>query len=345
MKKRHIYNWIPTAVGLFTLILLMAGCTGGTSLRHLPPLQPNVPGKLGVPSGLPKGMVAVVPPMNESGEIDESALGETLEGLLKDENNCVFFVEKNEVGPNASPEEAALAFELTPEQHDKVMEIALEKYESDTVASKMAILTLGRDNLRKPKYTMIRDGITLTVTYWRDADLNRKFNRGNATSVFYQSEALHQGDKTDVFYIEIANHRNSKLLFNVRKWSIEDSNDNFYSGMNFKDLKERLTMMSRVGGLAVKNGLVQAKEILLEKQMARMEDGVSEMKDGEPGTMAGFAAFRQVKMNGKSVIQKILIEKAPPPDQPAGRFQLASFEFPYFHHRGIREMQPPPMRY
>ena len=152
------------------------------------------------------------------------------------------------------------------------MEIALKTYESDTASSKMAILTLGRDELQKPTYTMIRDGITLHVTYWRDHDLNRKFNRGNSTSVFYQSEALHQGDKTDVFYVEIINNRSSKLLFDVRKWSIEDSNDNFYSGMNFDDLRERMTMMSRVGGLSMKNGLNKAKEILLEKQMSRLED-------------------------------------------------------------------------
>ena len=343
MRRR--YSWIPTVVGLFLLILLVVGCTGGTSLRHLPPLQPNVPGKLDVPGTLPKGMVALVPPMTESGEIDEVAFIEALEELQKDENNCVFFKETNEVEPNVSPEEAALAFELTPEQHDKMMEIALKTYESDTVNSKMAILTLGKDKSQKPKYTMIRDGITLTVTYWRDADLNRKFNRGNSTSVFYQSEALHQGDKTDVFYVDIVNNRNSKLIFDVRKWSIEDSNDNFYSGMNFDDLRERMTMMSRVGGLAMKNGLNKAKLILLEKQMARMEDGVSGMKDGEPGTMAGFVAFRQVKKNGKSVVQKIKIEKAPPPDQPAGRFQIVMFEFPYFHDRGIREMQPPAMKY
>jgi len=345
MRIRYSCNWIPTVVSLFLLILLVAGCGGGTSLRHLPPLQPNVPGKLDVPGVLPKGMVALTPPINEAGEIDEAAFIEALEELQVDENNCVFLMERNEVGANVTPEEAALAFEFTSEQHDKVMEIALKTYESDTASSKMAILTLGRDELQKPRYTMIRDGITLHVTYWRDHDLNRKFNRGNSTSVFYQSEALHQGDKTDVFYVEIINNRSSKLLFDVRKWSIEDSNDNFYSGMNFDDLRERMTMMSRVGGLSMKNGLNKAKEILLEKQMARLEDGISGMTDGEPGTMEGFVAFRQVKKNGKSVIQKIKIEKAPPPDQPAGRFQIVMFEFPYFHHRGIREMQPPAMKY
>ena len=345
MKRRHSYNWVPTVVGLFLLILLVAGCTGGTSLRHLPPLQPNVPGKLDVPGSLPKGMVGLIPPTNESGEIDEAAFSQALEDLQKDENNCVFIIEKNEVGPNVSPEEASLAFEFTPEQHDKIMEIALETYESDTVNSKMAILILGQDELRKPQYTMMKDGITLIVTYWRDADLNRKFNRGNSTSVFYQTEALHQGDKTDVFYIEVTNRRSSKIIFDVQKWSLEDANDNFYSGMNFEDLRERMTMMSRVGGLSMKNGLNKAKEILLEKQMSRISDGISGMKDGEPGIMAGFVAFRQAKKNAKSLVQKIIFQKAPPPDQPAGRYQAASFEFPYFHDRGIREMQPPPMKY
>ena len=85
MRRR--YSWIPTVVGLFLLILLVVGCTGGTSLRHLPPLQPNVPGKLDVPGTLPKGMVVLVPPMTESGEIDEVAFIEALEELQKDENN------------------------------------------------------------------------------------------------------------------------------------------------------------------------------------------------------------------------------------------------------------------
>ena len=38
-----------------------------------------------------------------------------------------------------------------------------------------------------------------------------------------------------------------------------------YGGHNYEDLEERLMMMSRIGGLLVKNGLAKAREILLEK--------------------------------------------------------------------------------
>ena len=53
---------------------------------------------------------------------------------------------------------------------------------------------------------MTKDNITVQIVYWRRADLDRKYNRGNAFSPFYETEALHQGDKTDVFYVKVTNN-------------------------------------------------------------------------------------------------------------------------------------------
>ena len=60
---------------------------------------------------------------------------------------------------------------------------------------------------RQPILTKTEDGITVSIAYWRRPDLDRKYNRGNAFSPFYETEALHQGDKTDVFYVKITNNR------------------------------------------------------------------------------------------------------------------------------------------
>ena len=98
-------------------------------------------------------------------------------------------------------------------------------------------------------------------------------------------------------------------------------------------------MMSRIGGIMVKNGLEQAKGFLLEKQVAKIEDGIP------PGeSVEGFMAFQQVKLNAVSLSVQIPIERAPP-EGTAARYQTVPFEFKFKHDRGIRLAQPPPKRY
>ena len=60
---------------------------------------------------------------------------------------------------------------------------------------------------RNDGITATKDDIEFSIIYWRSADLDFKYNRGNICSPFYEREAAHQGDKTDVFYVKITNIR------------------------------------------------------------------------------------------------------------------------------------------
>ena len=44
--------------------------------------------------------------------------------------------------------------------------------------------------------SITKDNITVQIVYWRRADLDRKYNRGNAFSPFYETEALHHDPNT-----------------------------------------------------------------------------------------------------------------------------------------------------
>lgn len=199
---------------------------------------------------------------------------------------------------------------------------------------------------RQPFLTKTIDGITVSICYWRRTDLDRKYNRGNAFSPFYETEALRQGDKTDVFYVKITNNRDEHVIFDVKKSEMTDQGDNFYPGMDIDDLEERFTYMSRASGLYVKNGLEKAREILLEKRMPIVERQVGAHRVGvRPDESAeGFVPFRQVKLNAVDLSVILRIEKAPPPDG-AQRYQTIEFRFPFTHSRGIRVAQPSPQRY
>ena len=199
---------------------------------------------------------------------------------------------------------------------------------------------------RQPILTKTVDGITVSIAYWRRADLDRKYNRGNAFSPFYETEALHQGDKTDVFYVKITNNRSENIIFDVKKCRIIDQGENIYNGMDYDDLEERFTYMARATGLYVKNGLETARRILIEKRMPIVEKQVGARRTGaKPGeSVEGFLPFTQTKYNALELKVLLPIEKAPPPGA-AQRYQTIEFEFPFTHDRGIRVAQPSPKRY
>ena len=199
---------------------------------------------------------------------------------------------------------------------------------------------------RQPILTKTVDGITVSIAYWRRPDLDRKYNRGNAFSPFYETEALHQGDKTDVFYVKITNNRSENIIFNVKECSIIDQGENIYNGMDYEDLKERFTYMARATGLYVTNGLEIARRILIEKRMPIVEKQVGARRTGVPPgeSVEGFLPFIQTKYNALELKVILPIEKAPPPGA-AQRYQTIEFVFPFTHDRGIRVAQPSPKRY
>ena len=199
---------------------------------------------------------------------------------------------------------------------------------------------------RQPILTKTVDGITVSIAYWRRPDLDRKYNRGNAFSPFYETEALHQGDKTDVFYVKITNNRSENIIFDVKKCQIIDQGENIYNGMDYEDLKERLLYIPRATGLYVTNGMEVARRILIEKRMHIVEKQVGTHRTGvAPGDSAeGFLPFVQTKGNALELKVILPIEKAPPPGA-AQRYQTIEFEFPFTHNQGIRVAQPSPKRY
>lgn len=200
---------------------------------------------------------------------------------------------------------------------------------------------------RQPILTKTRDGITVSICYWRRADLDRKYNRGNASSPFYENAAAgHQGDNTDVYYVKITNNRSEHIIFDVKKCSVADQGENVYPGLDFEDLKVRFTYDIRSSGLYITNGLENARKILLEKRMPVVEKQVGAHRVGvKPGESAeGFVPFTQVKRNAVDLSVIVPIEKAPPPEG-AQRYQTIEFKFPFTHDRGIRNAQPAPQRY
>ena len=195
--------------------------------------------------------------------------------------------------------------------------------------------------------TKTLDGITVSICYWRRVDLDRKYNRGNTSSPFFENEAAgHQSDNTDVFYVKITNNRTENIIFDVKKCEIIDQGDSYYPGLDYDDLKDRFTDDTRSSGLHVTNGLKKAQEILLEKRMAIVERQVGAHRIGvEPGnSVEGFVPFTQVKKNAVDLNVILLFEKAPPPGG-AQRYQTVQFKFPFTHNRGIRAAQHPTQRY
>ena len=195
--------------------------------------------------------------------------------------------------------------------------------------------------------TKTLDDITVSICYWRRADLDRKYNRGNSYSPFYENAAAgNQSENTDVFYVKITNKRSEHIIIDVKKCKIIDQGESIYEGLYFDDLEDRFVSDRRASGLYVTNGLKTAREILLEKRMPKVEKQVGTNRVGVmPGESAeGFLPFVQVKPNATELTVIIHIEKAPPPEG-AQRYQTKDFKFPFTHDRGIRTAQPAPQRY
>ena len=259
MKRLNRHAWIGSA-GLFVLILSVAGCMAGTSLKNLPAVQPV--------ETLPENIV-----------LEEAASAE---------------------------------FKIRP--------------------------PTGR------VLSMTKDNITVQIVYWRRADLDRKYNRGNAFSPFYETEALHQGDKTDVFYVKVTNNAATPVVYRIKgtrqvPCEMVDQGENRYGSLDYDALKERLTYMSRASGIYVTNGLKKAREILIETQLLDTEKGIP------PGeSIEGFLPFYQMKHNAETLTVIIPLELKPP-EGTATRYKRIVYEFPFAHFKGIRLAQPAPHRY
>lgn len=227
-------------------------------------------------------------------------------------------------------------------------------YPPETLPAEIVLDSDNRDFRIPPRgkgavLSMTQSDVTVSVAYWRRADLDFKYNRGSAVSPFYSSEGLHQGDKVDVFYVKIANNGPQNVFFSMKGQraigggervaicEVTDQGENRYPSLVYFDLEERLRLIPNVGGLYVKNGLTKARAILLEKQIP---------KDGIPGgkSVEGFLPFQQFKLNARELELIIPLEKAPP-EGTIARYQNLVYRFPYMHSESIRHAQPATIRY
>ncbi len=344
-----------TALNVAVLLALMFGVAGcGTALSNLAPIQPvqNIADALMLKIDNPNQEVVV--PAVPSEELAKPVLDrygmETAGfriGASRDANmEALTYVLK--FGEYAYSEEEWHNF--LGEWVDTRTQIEMGGGAEDKKVVDVVLMSnypkLFQVQARQPILTKTEDGITVSIAYWRRADLDRKYNRGNAFSPFYETEALHQGDKTDVFYVKITNNRSENIIFDVKKCRIVDQGENIYHGLDYNDLEERLLYMARATGLYVKNGLAKAREILIEKRMHIVEKQVGTRRTGvRPGESAeGFVPFVQTKWNALELSVILPIEKAPPPGA-AQRYQTVEFVFPFTHDRGIRVSQPSPKRY
>ncbi len=346
-----VSTWLNVAL-LFVFALGVAGC--GTSLSNLSPIQPaeNIAEALMLKSQNPENEVTV--PKVPAEEL-------VTPFLAKHGMQTVGFRVGKARNVNMQALTYLLAFEeyahlekewgkFLNEWDETKTQIEMGKGDDDKKMVDVVLVshfpTLFDVQAKQPIVTKSLDGITVSIVYWRRPDLDRKYNRGNAFSPFYETEALHQGDKTDVFYVKITNNRSENILFDVKNCKIIDQGDNEYYGLDYDDLEERLVLIPRATGLYVKNGLEKARQILIERRMKIVEKQVGARRTGVPPgeSVEGFVAFSQTKLNAIEINVVLPIEKAPPPEG-AQRYQTVEFEFPFIHDRGIRIAQPSPRRY
>ena len=353
MQSRRQITKLYNVGMFFLLVLVISGC--GQSLKTLSPIQPikNIADAEMTLANDPSANVVV--PANPEKELSEPVFDkhglQTVGLKIADadiantdaltyvlafddygytlENWDDFLTEWAEIEPQIELPKA--------DQDSKIVDVILvSNYpQAFEIPAKQSILTKTLDD------------ITVSICYWRRADLDYKYNRGNSYSPFYENAAAgNQGENTDVFYVKITNNRQQHIIIDVKKCRIIDQGESVYEGLYYKDLEDRFVSNRRVSGLYVTNGLQTAREVLLEKRMPIVEKQVGTHRVGiNAGESAeGFVPFIQVKPNATELTVILEIEKAPPPEG-AQRYQTINFKFPFTHDRGIRVAQPAPQRY
>lgn len=351
-SRRHITKLFNVGM-FFILVLVISGC--GQSLKTLAPIQPikNIADAEMTLANDPSANVVV--PANPAKELSEPVFdkhGLQTVGLKIADADIA----------NTDALTYVLAFDeyaYTLENWDKFLtewaevepKIELPKADQDSKIVDVILVSNYPQAFEIPAkqsiLTKTLDDITVSICYWRRADLDYKYNRGNSFSPFYENAAAgNQGENTDVFYVKITNNRPHHIIIDVEKCRIIDQGESIYEGLSFKDLENRFVSNIRISGLYATNGLQTAKEVLLEKRMRVVERQVGThrvgIKSGE--SVEGFLPFTQVKPNATELTVMLEIEKAPPPEG-AQRYQTRIFKFPFTHNRGIRVAQPAPQRY
>jgi len=180
--------------------------------------------------------------------------------------------------------------------------------------------------------------IVVTAQAWRKYDLDKKFNRGNMTSPFYDEAAWHQGEKVDVYYITIDNQGETPVEFKLTSFRLIDNRKDEYPMLDYRALEKRL-LHKKGRTIDIDNGMKKAKEILLEMAAPR---GIIKPKQ----KVEGYLPFYRLKSYPTSLTVVIPLHKAPDlKNNPTGRYKEYIFVFPFAHSPSIRTAQPATIRF
>lgn len=299
----------------------MMACQKGTTLRNQPPIHPPSPFvsveenevsiQFFTPSGSPIAN-ADVKVFRPNGELFK-------EGKTNEQGKFTVNIEEED---------------RTGEWRAEVIDKEGNSYFREFEVGKEKDIVLNMESAR-PKLKMTKENVTVTISYWRKYDLDRKYNRGSMTSPFYYEDAWKQGEKLDVFYVTITNNRKTPILFEVTNCQIVDQRDSEYSALSYEENRKRLEY-KKGHDITIENGLKKSREILLQMSVAD-----EEIDPGE--TVEGFIPFRQVKSNAEELDVQILVEETP--EKAMERYRELVFHFPFVHDQGIRIAQPGTMRF
>ena len=292
---------------MLSLSLYLMACTGGTGIRHLPPISPTA-----------------------SFKITEQSLEN-----LKSENVPDDVLEKSQSLKNQefTGEEQfldVLKRTVGDEQTVRFKSLIL-KHASETLVDLKP-----KDDPKHAMTTISKEDVVITAQYWRGYDLDFQFNRGNMKSPFYYEGAWHQSEKVDVFWVTIENKRKNPIVFNVKKCDIIDNREDEYQALSYDENVKRL--LYKAGRTKdIDNGLKKSREILLE-----MQAPTGEIPPGKK--IEGYIPFYQLKRLAESLTVTIPIELAPPKGT-IERYKMVNFNFVFAHSPTIRDAQPATIKF
>ena len=131
--------------------------------------------------------------------------------------------------------------------------------------------------------------------------------------------------------MKITNHRSKPILFDIKKCVLKDNpSGGEYVALTGDENAERL--LYKTGrDIKINNGLIKAREILLEYQVVDNEIG--------PGqSVEGYVPFRMIASRATKVDLIISLDRAP--DTAIGRYQETTFVLPFEHDLAVRHAQP-----
>jgi hypothetical protein len=183
--------------------------------------------------------------------------------------------------------------------------------------------------------SITKEGITITVDHWSRARLDRKFTTASQRSPFFYLETWPQSMQSEVFHITIKNDTPKGVLVNFKETKLYDERNYEYLVLSLDELRYKFVSKSYMD-LKTKNGLEQAKEILLTEVL-----GPNRLIPAGK-TVEGFAPFFTPSSQAEKVWLIFVVEKEP--ESATANYQRVDFRFDYKQDLTLRRIQPPTKR-